>query len=215
MKAPGFMLYFDDYDKINSLDDAQLGRLLRSLFEFADSGREPTNLDPATDMAFKFISSKVILGIDKYNAKCERNRMNGKLGGRPRKDNEKPNGFLKNPQKPNGFLENPKCNYNSKSNNKSKRTLNEKESRKTATRFTPPTLKEVQLFCKSENLSIDAQRFVNYYAAQGWKLSNGNSMKDWHAAARNWARKDGQDIQQQSALDIPATNAIDYQQGFR
>ena len=209
MKAPGFMLYFDDYDKINSLDDAQLGRLLRSLFEFADSGREPTNLDPATDMAFKFISSKVILGIDKYNAKCERNRMNGKLGGRPKRGIEKPNGFLENPQKPNGFLENPKSN----NNNKSKRTLNEKESRQTATRFRPPTIKDVQDFCDDEGLSIDTQRFVNYYAAQGWKLSNGNNMKDWHAAARNWARKDGQE--QQSVLDIPATNATDYQQGFR
>lgn len=27
-----------------------------------------------------------------------------------------------------------------------------------------------------------ADKFWNYYNAQGWKLSNGNAMKDWHSA---------------------------------
>ena len=43
-----------------------------------------------------------------------------------------------------------------------------------------------------EGLSIDPGRFVDYYGQQGWKLSNGNPMKDWKAAARNWARRDGE-----------------------
>lgn len=34
-----------------------------------------------------------------------------------------------------------------------------------------------------------ADRFWNHYQAQGWKLSNGNSMKDWKAAfSNNWQR---------------------------
>ena len=55
--------------------------------------------------------------------------------------------------------------------------------------FVPPSIEEVDDFAASSNISIDSARFCDYFAAQGWKLSNGNKMKDWRAAARNWARR--------------------------
>ena len=64
-----------------------------------------------------------------------------------------------------------------------------KATRKRAT-FTAPTTDEVAEFAKQDGLTLDAEKFVDYYAAQGWKLSNGNAMRDWKAAARNWARRD-------------------------
>lgn len=57
-------------------------------------------------------------------------------------------------------------------------------------RFSPPTPNLVDAFASENGLSVDGQEFCDYYAAQGWKLSNGNPMKDWKAAARNWARRD-------------------------
>lgn len=57
-------------------------------------------------------------------------------------------------------------------------------------RFAPPTVEEVAAFCGLSGLDVDPERFVDYYAAQGWRLSNGRTMRDWHAAARNWARRD-------------------------
>ncbi len=53
----------------------------------------------------------------------------------------------------------------------------------------PPTADEVRAYAAAKGLAIDAERFVDYYTAQGWKLSNGNALKDWMAAARNWARR--------------------------
>ena len=53
--------------------------------------------------------------------------------------------------------------------------------------FSPPTAEEAKAYCAQ--YGIEAERFVDYYAAQGWKLSNGNGMEDWRAAVRNWARK--------------------------
>ena len=55
----------------------------------------------------------------------------------------------------------------------------------------PPTPEEVRAYSEEQGLGIDPERFVDYYAAQGWRLSNGRAMKDWRAAARNWARRDG------------------------
>ncbi len=67
----------------------------------------------------------------------------------------------------------------------------EKESKKgRASRFTPPSVDEVDAYCRERNNGIDAQHFVDYYARQKWKLSNGNKMADWHAAVRTWESRD-------------------------
>lgn len=66
---------------------------------------------------------------------------------------------------------------------------NEKKERK---KFSPPSEKEVTDFMISLNWPNDngatARAMIDYYAQQGWKLSNGNMMKDWNAAARGWLR---------------------------
>lgn len=53
----------------------------------------------------------------------------------------------------------------------------------------PPTLDEVRAYCKSRKNNIDAEEFIDYYAQQGWKLANGNKMKDWQAAVRTWEKR--------------------------
>lgn len=58
-------------------------------------------------------------------------------------------------------------------------------------RLDPPTPEEVRAYSEEQGLGLDPERFVDYYAAQGWRLSNGRAMRDWRAAARNWARRDG------------------------
>lgn len=63
---------------------------------------------------------------------------------------------------------------------------NKSEKRK---RFTPPTVDEVKAYCSETNLSINAEYFVDYYTSKGWKVGR-DTMKDWKAAVRNWARRD-------------------------
>jgi predicted phage replisome organizer len=54
-------------------------------------------------------------------------------------------------------------------------------------RFVPPTLSDVQDYCFVRNNNVDAQRFIDYYTSNGWKVGK-NPMKDWKAAVRNWER---------------------------
>ena len=49
--------------------------------------------------------------------------------------------------------------------------------------FKPPSVEEV----KDYSSTIDAERFVDFYACKGWMVGK-NRMKDWKAAARNWER---------------------------
>ncbi len=59
----------------------------------------------------------------------------------------------------------------------------------TTKRFTKPTLEEVKNYCNERNNKINAEYFIDYYEANGWKVGK-NSMKDWKAAIRNWERRD-------------------------
>lgn len=56
-------------------------------------------------------------------------------------------------------------------------------------RFKPPTVEEVADYCRERNNGIDAQHFVDYYTANGWKVGK-NSMKNWKAAVRTWEKND-------------------------
>lgn len=55
--------------------------------------------------------------------------------------------------------------------------------------FVPPTQAEIGAYVREAKLTMDPQEFVDYYTANGWKIGS-HTMKDWRAAARNWARKE-------------------------
>ena len=56
-------------------------------------------------------------------------------------------------------------------------------------RFTPPTTEEIQAYCTEKHYNVNPEHFIDYYESNGWKVGR-NSMKDWKAAVRNWARRD-------------------------
>lgn len=49
--------------------------------------------------------------------------------------------------------------------------------------FTIPSIDEVKAFFKND---LEAEKFFNYYSANGWKVGGKTPMKDWKAAGRNW-----------------------------
>ena len=56
-------------------------------------------------------------------------------------------------------------------------------------RFTPPVREELERFIAENSLNVDADAFLDYYTANGWRVGS-NSMKDWKATARNWSRRE-------------------------
>lgn len=54
-------------------------------------------------------------------------------------------------------------------------------------RFAKPTLEEVQAYCAERGKGVDAQKWFDYYSANGWRVGK-NPMKDWKAAVRTWER---------------------------
>lgn len=56
-------------------------------------------------------------------------------------------------------------------------------------RFKTPSVEEVQEYCTERGNNIDAQHFIDYYSARGWRLGK-NHIKDWKACIRTWERND-------------------------
>ena len=64
------------------------------------------------------------------------------------------------------------------------------ESKKRARpRFKPPTVDDVRAYCTERGNTIDPQRFVDHYTANGW-VRGKTPIKDWQAAVRTWERNE-------------------------
>lgn len=55
------------------------------------------------------------------------------------------------------------------------------------TRFAPPSVEEVNAYCKEKGYAIDGQAFCDYYEARGWMLGK-VKMKSWTHAVSTWVR---------------------------
>lgn len=98
MTRDSFILYKSFFGPISGLTDEELGQLFRAIFEWQIDGQPCQDLTGAVGMAFGFITNQFRIDQTKYQERCEMNRANGKLGGRPKKNQsviEKPGGFEK------------------------------------------------------------------------------------------------------------------------
>lgn len=82
-EAPAIMFYRDWLEQVEILNLEQRGALLTVLISDADSVGDG---DPLLKMAFGFIYNQIKRDRKKYEEQCQKNRENGKKGGRPKKE---------------------------------------------------------------------------------------------------------------------------------
>ena len=83
--------------------------------------------------------------------------------------------------------ENALTNSNSNSNYMSSKEDKNKYRGAKRKVFSPPSVEDVEAYCRERGNSVNAEQFVDYYTANGWKVGK-NPMKDWKAAVRTWER---------------------------
>lgn len=179
-------VYFDFDERTEELNDIEKGRLLLAMLRYAAEGQKP-DLRGNERFCFPGFKKDIDRDIASYASKVE----NGIKGGRPAKN--KPSETENNLTKPNE-TEN---NLNLKNKNEEEEQEEDKRTKskvKALSRFTQPTQEEVSAYCRERGNKVDAQRFVDFYAAKGWKVGN-QPMKDWQAAVRTWEQRDQQDHQ--------------------
>ena len=102
----------------------------------------------------------------------------------------------------------PTCKTNSKTNvSQAEKDIEDKDidkdkevkkRRKKSKDFTPPTLEEVEAYCKSRNNNVDAKRFFDFFDSADWVDSKGNKVRNWKQKVITWesynkeVKQDGQ-----------------------
>ena len=179
---------------ISPLNDSEKGRLFDSMLEYAETGKEPSEFKGNE----RYLWQVAKQDIDRTAQKCETLKANGSkpkqreaTGSKPKQEEAKPT-----------YKDND--NDNSKDKDKDNHYLKEKvnKEKEPPRRFTPPTVEDVKAYCTARNNGVDAQRFVDYYTANGWRVGK-NPMKDWQATVRTWERSDSikQPVKAGSAQD--------------
>jgi hypothetical protein len=119
------------------------------------------------DKEGNFYNERLNEEIEKRIQFTESRRNNGSKGGRP-KNNTKPIGLAKH-----NLMEDENENENEDININKNRCSFEQVYEYMSSRI------------GIEQAKIEAQKFVNYYTSNGWKVGK-NQMKSWSAAANNW-----------------------------
>lgn len=154
---------------IDGLSDSDAGKLLKDILKY-QSNEEVINTNPV----WLFIKSK----IDEYNNKLssitEKRQKSGRLGGIAKAS--KCQQVLANDGKSSNKIKENKIKEN-KTNITKENIIKEKH----------PSLEDVKAYCIERKNNVDAERFIDYYTSNGWKVGK-NPMKDWKAAVRMWER---------------------------
>lgn len=176
-----FVLYTSQYVAIKELEDEQLGRLFRALFE-KQLGNEVV-LANDIKIAFNFINNQMVVDNQKYKKKCETLKNNAKKGGAP-----KGNQNAKKQKQPNR----EKNNLNDNDNDNEIIIYDNLKEKNKKEKISFGEFKNVLL--SEEELEKLKQRFSDY-ELRIEKLSNyiaskGDRYKSHYATILNWARNE-------------------------
>ena len=174
--AMKYLKVFTDFaEDIGDLGDAERGRLFTAMLTYAETGEEP-ELRGNERFLWKVAKKNIDNQRATYDARCE---TNARIAT---------NRYQKAPE---STRKHETCQDKDKDKDKDKEykeTLPNGSAKKTGRAvFNPPTEEEVKAYCLERKNNVDAERFVDYYTANGWKVGK-NPMKDWRAAVRTWEK---------------------------
>lgn len=112
----GFILHLDSLAVLDELTNEQAGILFKAIRDY-NLGKEP-ELDFAMKMAFLPFKNQFVRDSVKYDGVCERNKINGAKGGRPKKpkETEKTQVVFEEPKKADNKNDNKNDNENNNNN---------------------------------------------------------------------------------------------------
>lgn len=188
-----FVLYHDIRTPLELLTDEQRGKLFLALLNYSEYGDLP-DFDGALLMAFAFIRTSLDRDAEAWAEKRAKRAEAGRSGGLAKVANASNASSSKqnvaNLAVPVPVSVSVPVPVNLSTTTGGGRGTADKPPR--ASRFTPPTVDEVKVYCQERGSSVDPEKFVDFYAANGWKQGKNKPIVDWKAAVRTWERSDAQ-----------------------
>lgn len=179
----GFIFYGSFYDALSDLPDDLRLRAYDAICKYALLGEEPESGGVVSSI---FKLTKPL--IDANSKRREAGRKGGKAY--PKQDASTSEANASNAEANGSKLKQgaSKPQPNIKMENVEMKNIKENVKER---RFSPPTVEEVAAYCSERGNGVNPERFVDFYAAKGWKVGN-QPMKDWRACVRTWEKRDAE-----------------------
>lgn len=173
-----FLLYCDIITMVEQLPNEKAGELFKHILNYVND-KNPVTDDLIINISFEPIKQALKRDLKKYESICNRNKLNGLNGGRPKNPEEpkKPTGLSGNPEEP------KKPDSDIVIDIDSDIVIDIKKKGKF--KFTPPTFEEVKCYCSERNKNVNPQKWHDHYTSNGWMVGK-TKMQDWKAAVRTW-----------------------------
>ena len=222
-QRPGVMVYFELLDETSELSTEECGMLFRDMLVYAQYGVLPTYSDRTMRTIWNVVKGRIDSDATRYELIAAKRSEAGKKGGRPPRitsadkkqlETKKPNAFLEKQKKPTTPTPTPTPTTTTTPTTTPTTNITPYSScppadkPQTKTKFSKPSVDDIAAYCQERNNGVDAQRFFDYYEANGWKVGK-NPMKDWKAAVRTWERNE----KSGSNAAKPINNPDKYQYG--
>lgn len=178
--------YYSYRKKLEKLSDQEVGRLVRSLLEYGETG-ETEELAGRESIAFDFIADDINRAKAAYEERCAKNQRNIEKRYARQDDTNVYDGIRTNTNVYETYQTKDKTKDKTKDNSLPPNGVSDTRAK----RFTPPTLDDVSAYIRERGSNVDAQRFLDFYTAKGWMVGK-NRMKDWKAAVRTWEKRDSE-----------------------
>lgn len=182
--------YYSYRKKLEKLSDQEIGRLVRALLEYGETG-ETEELAGRESIAFDFIADDINRAKAAYEERCAKNQRNIEKRYARQDDTNVYDGIRTNTNVYETYQTKDKPKTKTKDKTKDNSLPPNGVSDTRAKRFTPPTLDDVSAYIRERGSNVDAQRFLDFYTAKGWMVGK-NRMKDWKAAVRTWEKRDSE-----------------------
>lgn len=169
-------IYKDFIDIARALDNGARGRLFLAILEYIN-GVETVHLTGAEQIAFLSIKGQIDRDEASLEAVSQTRSEAGKKGAAKRWGNTE--------NMANAIFGNSKDGKHGNNKDEDKDKDKDNIERGAAPRFSRPSLEDVAAYCRERSNTVDPQRFVDYYTANGWRAGK-QPMKDWRAAVRTW-----------------------------
>ena len=184
MKKETFICYSSWSDVLKILDDTTRLEVYDSIFDYATNEEIPHELSPMANIAFSFVRQDIDRNNAKYGGICERNKINGAKGGRPKNQ--------KNPKNPLGYLGYSE-NHNDNDNDNDNVNDNVNVNVSSVANATAPTKKIVAIEERREQLLTDMRKYANIYSSdtlnafyQYWSEPNQKNTKMRFELEKTW-----------------------------
>lgn len=187
MKNSYLKVFVDWRERYQKLSDAEFGRLMRAALAYK-AGVAMPELTGREELMWDGVKLDIDRDNEQYSAICEARSEAGRRGAETRWNSKSHLANNKNSKSHLPYSKNGQDKEKDKEEDKDKEKHNKPQAR-----FVPPTVDEVKAYCLERQNGIDAQSFIDYYEANGWKQGAGRKpIVDWRACVRTWERNSNQ-----------------------